>query len=488
MAAVRCRAWLGAILLAIVAVAMPALALAQSGGAGSADNGGETAAAETRANDVVSTIPAGLTPAQVDGIVALLDDTQAREALRRALLSLSAGGDPAPTDPPLAVASVRLADALAAIPALPAMVETVARQDAEAGYTTGPAALALRTLLIIAVGLAVGMAAVRALSGLEQRIEGRLGAGSTAERLARAGARLVADLCGIAAFAATIVVIYMILSPAHPRSPHLLQSVLTVVGAFLGILALSRFLLAPAAPGRRWLPVSDAGAGSVHGAVVVLATVAFVFTLPILGAEVLELPAPAILAGRLAFSLAVVATALVLIWRRRLLLGQVLSADGADAADGAGAAGLWGTAAAMAMTLCLAAVWLLWTGAQLTAARNVALEAGLSLLVLVLAPVATRTIDRALPTVAPGGAPAAGPGLRRAVRVVMVLVLLWLILAIWGVHPGRGEGAGAMLARIVFQGGVVLVLGYVGWLFLKSWLDRQIAKAQGAPTGSSASR
>jgi small-conductance mechanosensitive channel len=184
----------------------------------------------------------------------------------------------------------------------------------------------------------------------------------------------------------------------------------------------------------------------------------------------------------LVFSLAVVTVAIVLVWKNRLLIGSTLSRI-------EDSAGLWGTGAAIVMSLFLVGIWVLWTGAQLTAAQSVAVEAGLSLLVIVLAPVAIRAMDRALPVATDqDGKAGAGGGLRRAVRVVLALAIVWLILAIWGVDLSQGEGAGAALARIVFQGGVVIVLGYVGWLFLKGWLDRQIVKAQQAPAGSSASR
>ncbi|MEQ8967870.1 MAG: mechanosensitive ion channel family protein [Azospirillaceae bacterium] len=443
---------------------------------------------------VLGTLPDGLAPAQIDAIVAVLDDSQARQALRTSLELLSArGGGPAPA-PMMARARDRLGVALGVIPDLPALTRAAIARDAAAGYDTGPMGVAVNVGLVVAIALAAAWLARDRLA----RAARRAAAGASAEaegdgpprspRLARAATVLVADLAGIAVFAAVVVALYFILSPVNPRAPVLLEGVLAVAGLVLLVLAVSRFVLAPRAPERRWLGVSDAAAGAVHGSIAAVMAVAVVFSAPALYARFLDLSLAADLLAKLAFSLAVTATAIVLTWRHRRLVGAALAHS--DRPERAAAAGAM---AAAAMTLAFAVVWALWSAAQLVQGRNVAVEALASLLVVLLLPAVAGALGRTLPAkvASEGGGKGGGKGgrgLHRALQAVLVLAAIWLILAIWGMDPSAGEGPGAALSRIVFQGGVVVVLGYVGWRFLEGAFDRQIAKARLAPAGSSASR
>lgn len=514
------RVGVGGRALAVVALAVVAAAIALSAGgsggpahaqdpvaAGQPAAGGATEATMAPAPDaadpaadlarVLGTLPQGLAPEQIDAIVAVLDDGQARAALRSSLALLGARDVPPPS-PMMARARDRLVEALATVPRFPALTRAAVARDAAAGYRSGPLNVAILAAIMVAAGLLVAWLVRRRLAGLA----GRLSPASDG-RLARAGALLLADVAAVAAFATAVVGLYLVLAPANPRASILLEGVLLVAGVALLVAALSRFALAPDAPERRWLPIGDAQARAVHRSVVTVLTIAAVFAGPALYVRFLDLPAAADRLAALAFSLAVTLTAIALTWRHRRLIGGALADAGPPSAASAA-----GTAAAAAMTLAFAAVWALWSGAQLTGTQSVAPQAGLSLLVVLLLPAAVRFLDRGLPVGTPiqstdaegataetpraGGVPAeaapAGRGLRRALRVVLVLAALWLILAIWGVDLSEGDGAGAALVRIVFQGGVVLVLGYVGWLFLEAWLDRQIARARRAPAGSSASR
>ncbi|NBB81831.1 MAG: mechanosensitive ion channel, partial [Alphaproteobacteria bacterium] len=432
---------------------------------------------------VLGTLPDDLTAAQIDAIVAVLDDGQARAALRSSLALLGVRAEASPPGSIMVRARDRLVEALATLPAVPALTRAAVGRDAEAGYSTDPFGIAARVGLVMAAGLLAAGLARRRLARLLELPSAGGDPASSPGRLARSGLVLLADSAGVAAFAAVVIGLYLAVAPANPRASILLEGLLAVLGVALLAAALSRFVLAPEAAGRRWMPVGDTTASAVHRALVRVLTVAALFAAPILYVRFLELPPAAELLAALAFSLAVTVTCAVLIWRHRLLIGAGLAA-----ADRPVTARAFGTAAATIMIASLVVLWGLWSGAQLTASRSVAPQAGLSLLVVLLLPAAVRSLDRGLPTGATGdGAPLAR-GLRRTLRLVLVLAALWLILAIWGIDPAEGDGAGAALARIVFQGGVVLVLGYVGWLFLKSWLDRQIAAAQQAPAGSPASR
>jgi len=491
-----------AVAIALIAGGAGGLARAQDPAApGEPATGGPTEAATAPGGDaaagpaadlarILGTLPQRLAPEQIDAIVAVLDDGQARAALRSSLALLGAPEAPPPA-PMMARARDRFVEALAILPQFPALTRAAVARDAAAGYRSGPLDIAVRATLVVAVGLLAAWLVRRQLAPFAAR----LGPGGDG-RLARAAAVLLADVAGLAAFATAVVGLYFAMAPANPRASILLEGLLAMIVAALLVAALSRFSLSPDAPERRWMPIGDASARAVHRSVVTVVTVAAVFAGPVLYVRFLDLPPAAERLAALAFSLAVTLAAIALTWRRRGLIGAALADAERPAAVSAA-----GTTAAAAMTLAFAAVWALWSGAQLTGMQSVAPQAGLSLLVVLLLPAAARVLDRGLPGGAPAakaeggrteggrtGPPPAGRGLRRAVRVVLVLAALWLILAVWGVDPAEGDGAGAALARIVCQGGVVLVLGYVGWLFLESWLDRQIAKARLAPAGSSASR
>jgi moderate conductance mechanosensitive channel len=450
--------------------------------------------AATSLAEVLGTVPEGLSGDQIDAIVSVLDDTQAREALRSSL-ALVAGPPPLVEEPLLARARERLGAVLAAIPQLPELIERAADRDAALGLPGSPARAVISTLLVV-------LAALVAAGAARFWVVRRLAAGPDA-RPGQAFMAFVADLIAIVTFAAVVIAIYMVLAPANPRAPALLQDILTVICIALAAGAVARLILAPTPAGRRWLVISDTAAVQVWRSVRLLLVVTLVFALPVMLATALGLPDDVAVLARLILSIAVIATAIGLVWTHR---GEIAAAFvDMSASGGRHRAVLY----AATLTLCLLVVWALWAIGQLTAESGVALQALASLLVVFILPLAVRWIDRLLPkepevdVPSPHAPVAAEPtsavartlslatarrSMGRIVRVVLVLVALWAVLRIWGVDPTEGEGLLPALMAILLRGGVVVVVGYMLWLMVKGWLDRQIVTSQAASPSTSVAR
>ncbi|MEQ9811776.1 MAG: mechanosensitive ion channel family protein, partial [Azospirillaceae bacterium] len=174
---------------------------------------------------------------------------------------------------------------------------------------------------------------------------------------------------------------------------------------------------------------------------------------------------------------------------------------------GAGSSAMRTRMIAAFLSLGLTVVWGLWGFGQLTGESGVAWRAIFSLLVVLLVPVGTRIVDRIieggpaigqtgatavsmLPTTAVRalGAATTQRSLRRIIQAAMVIAALWLLLRIWQVDPTAGDGPTAAVLRIILQGGVVAIVGFVLWTGVRGWIDRQIVAARTAPPSSSMAR
>lgn len=450
-------------------------------------------AAATNLAEILGAVPEGLSAEQIDAIVSVLDDTQAREALRSSL-ALIAGPPPAVEQPLLARARERLVAVLATVPQLGELIQQSAERDAAGGLPGSPTRAVISTLLVVLVALvAAGAARVWVATRLRSGQDARRG---------QAFMLLIADLIGIVGFAAVVIVIYLVWAPANPRAPALLQNILMVVCIALTAGAVVRLILVPSRAGGRWLAMSDTAAEQVWQSVRILIIVTVIFALPVILATALGLPEDVVVLSRLTTSLAVIVTAIALVWGHRTEIAATFV--DASASSGRHRASLY----TATLTLCLLVVWALWAIGQLTAEGGVALQALASLSVVFLLPMVVRRVDRLLPNEAGVGdqsastmaigLPSAAPepnslatarrSMGRVVRVVLIVLALWAVARIWGVDPTAGDGFLPALMAIVLRGGVVVVVGYLLWLMLKSWLDRQIVAAQAAAPSSSMAR
>jgi len=484
-----------AVLLALLAVMAFAI------GAGVAARAQSTDAADATPVAMLAEQPRPLTAAEIDAVVALLDDREARIALRTSLTQLFA--EPAVQPPALERARIRLVTAFAMLPNLGGLLDEAAMRDAEAGHPVD-AAVATRNVLLVVL-LSFALATLFRWLVL-RRASGEAGGTVTPMR------RLLADLIRAFAFATLVVLCYLVLSPGNPRAPQLLQDLLLVVTGTLLVLAIARRILTPRVPDRRLAPVGTRAASAVLATLNVIAVVAVVLMFPVVLARALGLPEEIQMLARLVMGLAVIVVLIAAVWRHRDLFAEATAA-------GDGNSAVRTRMIAAFLSLGLAVVWGLWVFGQLTGESSVAWRAVVSLIVVLLIPIGTRVVDRIvaggptagqkvgeaasqgegstgaaavsmLPTqaVRAFGAATTQRSLRKIIQAAMVVAALWLLLRIWEVDPTAGDGPTAVVLRIILQGGVVAVVGFVLWTGLRGWLDRQIVAARTAPASSSMAR
>ncbi|MEQ9811634.1 MAG: hypothetical protein RLO50_02555, partial [Azospirillaceae bacterium] len=302
------------VLLALMAFAIGASVAARAQTSGAAD---------TTPMGQLAEQPRPLTVAEIDAVVALLDDGEARAALRTALTELFA--DPVAQPPALERARVRLVAALAMLANLGGLLEEAALRDTEAGHPVD-AAVATRNVLLVVL-LSFTLATFLRWLVL-RRWSREADAGVTPTQ------RLLADLVQAFAYAALVVLCYLVLSPGNPRAPQLLQDLLLVVAGTLLALAVVRRIFTPRVPDQRLAPVGSRAALAVLATLNVLAVVVVVLMLPVVLARALGLPEEVQVLARLVMGLVVVATLIAAVWILRAQFGEAPAAVGGHGARG----------------------------------------------------------------------------------------------------------------------------------------------------------
>src|SRR4051794_20197933 len=192
--------------------------------------------------------PGGMTPAQADAMLGVMNETELRGALFPRLLAGSEGTKPSLKEAaPLAVYAHRIDAVAAAFPRVPAAIgDAFARPNGQ-DDAVGPVKLVLSILLLFAVGTAALLTARRLLpdSGLK--------AGGKA--LSRAARSLGLHSLWVTAFLVGLLLGYAILRPSHPAAPAILVVVLEATMTVSITDLVVRFLCAPNRPDRRLLPV-----------------------------------------------------------------------------------------------------------------------------------------------------------------------------------------------------------------------------------------
>jgi small-conductance mechanosensitive channel len=273
----------------------------------------------------------------------------------------------------------------------------------------------------------------------------------------------------------------------------------------------SRFLCGPDTPGLRLIPLGDAEARAVHRTIVVVVLLAVaVIAIGRVFAR-LGIDYDALAALTLPLSVLPFAYLLWLIWRHRGRITETIAA--ALQLDPAASPPLraWPVVA----TAYLVGLWLVVAGGIIGQIPEVGSRALASLLVILAVPILAWLIQRplarfygisaeralapimpdpppitdeygdALPVVA---APASAPddaaeidNVRRLMRVVWLVLLVLAVVTtawIWGFDPTRHVGLGGVIVRLLFDIGVILLLGYVGWALIVQSIDRTLERLQ----------
>jgi hypothetical protein len=309
--------------------------------------------------------PGGMTPAQADAVLGVMNETELRDALRPRLLGGLEGTKPSPKEAAPVAAYARRIDAVAAaFPRVPAAIlDAFARPNGQ-DAAVGPVKLVLSILFLFAVGTVALLTARRLLPDSGQKADGKAlfsAARSLGIRSIWATAFLVGLLLG-----------YALLRPSHPAAPAILVVVLEATLTVSITDLVIRFLCAPNHPDRRLLPVGDQGARSIHRTAVVTATLtaATLGLAQLLGA--LGMANDPLIALVLPISTTPFLYLLYKLWSSRSAMAHALS----------GHLGL-GSREVPTLVLGLALVTLYLVGLWLTAAAALRLETGTGLRLLV---------------------------------------------------------------------------------------------------------
>lgn len=467
----------------------------------------------TSVDALLQAFPEGMTPAQLDAVLAVMPDDAVRTALRDRILSEYAAhrdaAQPAQEAEALpAFYRRRLGAVAAAYPLLPQDVAGAFARPNGHQAPINPTHFVLSVVATLVAG-ALAMAILRRLlAPLRAQLVSVL-AESSRHRLGRLALRLLFDAVEIAAFLAGMGLAFLALSPDHPVAPTLLFIVMRAAAIGLAADRIVRAVCDPDRPELRLVPIPDAQARAVHRTILAVVVLTAVVTAIGQILDAIGLAPDALVAVVLPLSILPSAYLLVVIWRRRAAITAAVAAGlGFDLAA-APVLNIWPVLA----TLYLAGLWLVGIDALLRHQPGIGMKALASLLLALGVPIAARLIQRPLVMAygadAPEPAPAAGPAslhvatdeygdalpsveaeaaatasataarrLMRAVWVVLIVSAIVLTALIWGFDPERHVGVGGFAVKLLFDVGVVLLLGYVGWALIVRAIDRILWNAR----------
>jgi small-conductance mechanosensitive channel len=452
-------------------------------------------------DSVLSAFPDGMTDAQLDAVLGVMNDAALRDALRKRVLAEMAArkeAEAAPESDILEVYAQRLRTLPAAYAALPASLGAIFTRQ-EGASALGGAARWLGAIAVILIVGAMGMAAMRALLvPIRRRIREQALTG-TKVALGMLVFRLILDLVEIVAFLAAAALAYAAFEPTDPAAPQVLMIVLRSVATVLLVSRLTLFFCDTHNAGMRLLAVDDTAARALYRIVVSTTTLTVAITALIRILRAMGLGPDSQIAVALPLSAIPFAYLIAVAWRHRgrvaervrhwltLDQGRKMLVDA------------W----PVLLTGYLVILWLVIVDGILRAQQGTAPKALASLLLVLSVPLAAWLIHRPLArfygvalvvtTGASGdtGAAAAGDAaalessaltqvqrLMRAVWFVLIVGAVVLTFQIWGFDPSVRLGIGTYVFRILFDIGVVLLLGYVGWALVVRSIDRALENAR----------
>jgi small-conductance mechanosensitive channel len=418
-----------------------------------------------RIDALLRSFPDGLTPQQADAVLGIMDEAELRGALRPRLLAGPAGAESSGAKVlPLAAYAHRIDAVAAAIPQVPTAIADALGRPNGRDTAASPARLILSVLFLFAVGTA-GLFATRWLLP----VPGPEAGGTPLVRSARSlGIHAVRGI----AFLLGLLLGYAILRPSHPAAPAILVAVLQAAVTVTIADLVTRFLCAPDRPDRRLLPVGDGAARTIHRTAIITAVLAAItLGLADLLAALGMAYDPAI-ALVLPISTAPFIYLLYRLWGSRPAMVRALGGY-LGLGDRKVPTLVLGLALA---TLYLVALWLAAAAAALRLETGIGprllLSLFLSAAVPLLALMLRRPIVRFYQTPGEHTDSKAALRLMRAVWAALMVLGVVATAFIWGFDPNAHVGLGGIVLRLLFDLGVVLLLGYVGWELLAHSFDR----------------
>ena len=301
------------------------------------------------------------------------------------------------------------------------------------------------------------------------------------ERLGCLSVRLGLDLVGLVIFAATILGLFFLLYQGHEPSRLLMMTLLSGILVVRATSILSRFVFAPYASHLRIAPFDDAVAYSIHRWILITTSVG-TFGL-LLCMLMLQLGLPIVqhdlvtnLVGVVLVAIIIAATLDV---RRPVAAAMQAQVEG----DGAWPRFLRALAALWAVAF-IAYVLFLFVLSVYTGLDS-QLQSGFpgiqSLLIVLAVPLADFVLrafldDRFEEEDARRRAASAIPVFKRAARVLLIILAIFLIGRVWGVNffdLGR-QGIGDELMRAAIDIALIVLVAYVLWGVIKAAVARYL--------------
>ncbi len=355
-------------------------------------------------------------------------------------------------------------------------------------------------LIVLAVFLAISAIAYgveRGYRHLARRQYAALSQPQETDALNRLGylsVRLGLDLVGLAIFAATILGLFFLLYQGHEPSRLLMMTLLSGVLVVRAISILSRFVFAPYASHLRIAPFDDAVAYRIHRWILI-ATAVGTFGLLIcmlmlqLGLPIVQHDLVTNLVGVVLVAIIVVATLNVRRPVTTALQAQV-EGDGAWPRFLRALASLW----AVAFIVYVLFLFLLSVYTGLDDQLQSGFPGIQSLLIVLALPLADFVLRAFLADRAGSEAEQAStlqssavPVFKRAARVLLIILAVFLIGRVWGVNffdLGR-QGIGEELMRAAIDIALIILVAYVLWGVIKAavarYLPDETADGEAAP-------
>jgi small-conductance mechanosensitive channel len=438
----------------------------------------------------------GLTAEERTSLIAKLDDVEARDLLLH-FLSQSAA-PPATKEPDGLMERIdqkavlirqNAASVFASIGSLPAALATahakLSAGDGVAGYLVILVALAI----LVAAGAAAEWVYSYLVGHLRRKLRGVASEGRNGW-LRQTFGLLLLNLVGIAIFAAGYVSAFLVLWQGNEARRQLAAGVLAGILAVRATRCFAEFLFAPASVGDRIIPVTQEGARYFHDGVIRISVVG---AIALVAAYLLGIWSGDVHTRLL---LMMVASTVFLIYSARIVWGGRQHASHAflSTGDGGEASGWPMRVLAYAWAPLVIAYLVLFYLAALIAALagapiGIARALAALIIVVVAVPVLDRFVGLALhsrrsanlldPTAAPGHQNLV---LRRAARIIILLVAILAVLGMFGVTAAARQTLGGWLVELVFNIGVVVLIAYVLRELAIAAINRRLAK-EGLPEG-----
>ncbi len=499
------RSWKG-LLAAATLVLCIGLAPAWGGGVPMPAKKSEVSAA------TVVDIPANLTPDEVDGYLAGLDDRQVREVLAQKLKDEAAAHAAATAAEEKGIWGLfnRVHNNVAKLFGQVGMILGAASHPAGgwnavvAKLTDGGSSATLALFIFyLVVAVAGGVLAERlflqAIGGLRKQLLESVSLGR-AQKASRMLSRVLLDALGVGVFILASFVVFEIFFGGN-RPGYKVGAPALVVLYYVRIIAFfARVLFSPSAPALRLAPMSDENARLLHRGIVAMTGVAGFFAAMAIMLQTAGVNKSLFLLVYSGAGVGVSVMLLVMIWQGRQKVSDVICPPECREKDPAGLKAKFAATWHLFATIYVVAIGIYWVGSVLTGGQVTILKLIYSLFLIPIfiaidqwvhrllqiasgetteiidlsgdaaEKEARKAMEEEMRAEAGAGFHSYVPMIRRVYRFVLVAFLFFIITQLWGINLPLGR----LLTGHVLDIVITLLLGFIFWQFVKARIDKKL--------------